>query len=92
MPKGIPRDKSVQRKIIHRYKISRGHLDKVIEMLESGEYCLNIVHQSLAVQSALRKADELVLKNHLESCVADSIKRGESKEAISEVMQVLEKR
>ena len=40
-------------------------------MLESGEYCIDIVHQSLAVQAALKKADEEVLKNHLETCVSD---------------------
>ncbi len=92
MPKGVPRDKSAQRKILQRYKIASGHLDKVIKMLEDGEYCINIVHQSLAVQSALKKADAQVLKNHLESCVADSIRKGESKEAISEIIQVLKKR
>jgi len=92
MPKGVPRDKSIQRIIIHRYKIASGHLDKVIKMLEGGEYCINVVHQSLAVQSALKKADAVVLKNHLESCVADSIRKGESKEAIEEIMQVIKKR
>ena len=61
-------------------------------MLESDAYCIDIVHQSLAVQSALRKADNEVLKNHLETCVSTSIREGKSKEAISEVMQVLKKR
>jgi DNA-binding FrmR family transcriptional regulator len=92
MPKGVPRDRSAQRKVVHRYKIAQGHLNKVIKMLESGEYCINVVHQSLAVQSALKKADAVVLKNHLESCVADSIRKGESKEAITEIMQVISKR
>ncbi|OGM76032.1 hypothetical protein A2394_03055 [Candidatus Woesebacteria bacterium RIFOXYB1_FULL_42_36] len=78
--------------ILHRYQIARGHLDKVISMLGSGEYCIDIVHQSLAVQAALKKADNEVLKNHLETCVSDSIKKGDSKEAIGEVMQVLKKR
>ncbi|HJX59236.1 hypothetical protein A2V61_04520 [Candidatus Woesebacteria bacterium RBG_19FT_COMBO_47_8] len=77
---------------LHRYQIARGHLDKVVKMLEQGEYCINVVHQSIAVQAALRKADEVVLKNHLETCVSDSIKAGKSREAISEVMQVLKKR
>jgi CsoR family transcriptional regulator, copper-sensing transcriptional repressor len=92
MPKGIPREDSAQRKIIHRYKIAQGHLNKVIKMLENGEYCIHVVHQSLAVQSALKAADEVVLKNHLESCVADSIKKGESKAAIAEMMEVIKKR
>ena len=92
MSKGIPRDQSVNRKILHRMKIARGHLNKVIKMTESGEYCIDIVNQSLAVQSALKSVDELILKNHLETCVADSIKKGKSKEVIEEVVKILEKK
>ena len=81
-----------KKKILHRYQIARGHLEKVISMLEQDAYCIDIVHQSIAVQAALKKADDEVLKNHLETCVADSIREGNSSEAIGEVMQVLKKR
>ena len=77
---------------LHRLKIARGHLDKVIDMVAKGSYCIDIVHQSIAVQSALKKVDELILENHLKTCVADSIKKGESEEAIKEVMEVLKKK
>jgi DNA-binding FrmR family transcriptional regulator len=83
---------NTKRRILHRYQIARGHLEKVISMLEQDAYCINIVHQSLAVQAALKKADDEVLKNHLETCVSASIREGKSKEAIGEVMQVLKKR
>ena len=78
--------------ILHRLKIARGHMDKVIDMVDKDAYCIDVVHQSLAVQSALRKADEVILENHLRCCVADSIKAGKSDEAIKEVMEVLVKR
>lgn len=92
MPKGIPIDKSVKRKVTHRLKIARGHLDRVIKMVENEDYCIDIVHQSIAIQAALKKADEEVLRNHMETCVADSIKKGKSIEVIDEVMKVFEKR
>lgn len=92
MPRGLPRDKSTERKIIHRLKIARGHLDKVIKMAEDGEYCVDVVHQSLAVQSALKQTDQLILKNHMETCVADSIKNGNPEEVIEELVKVFEKR
>lgn len=78
--------------ILHRLQIAKGHLEKVIAMHEKGEYCIDIVHQSLAVQAALKKADEAILKNHLETCVSDSIKKGDSSRAISEVMSVFKKK
>jgi DNA-binding FrmR family transcriptional regulator len=91
MPKGIPRDQSVQRKITHRLKIARGHLDRVIRMVEIGDYCIDIIHQSIAVQAALKETDQVVLKNHMETCVAEEIKKGNTKEVIEEVMKVMEK-
>lgn len=92
MPKGIPRDKSTDRKILHRLKIARGHLDKIIKMSEEGAYCIDIVHQSIAVQSSLKATDQVILKNHMESCLVHSIKNGDSKEVIEEITKILEKR
>ena len=82
----------MNKKILHRLQIARGHLDKVISMVEHDSYCIDIVHQSIAVQAALKKTDEVILENHLKTCVSDSIKNGESNEAIKEVMEVLRKK
>lgn len=91
MPRGIPRNQSVQQKILHRLKITRGHLNKVIQMVSDGDYCIDIVHQSIAVQKSLKKIDTLIMKNHIETCVYDSIKKGDGKEAIQEIISVLKK-
>lgn len=90
MPKGIPRDQSVQHTILHRMKIARGHLDRVISMVEAGHYCIDVIHQSMAVQAALKQVDELTLKNHMETCVAEEIRRGNADEVIDEVMKVMQ--
>lgn len=79
-------------KILHRLKIAKGHLDKVVSMYESGSYCVDVVHQSMAVQSALKKVDQLVLESHLKTCVVDSIKKGQSQKVIKEVISVFEKK
>ena len=79
-------------RIEHRYKISLGHLKKVIDMVENGAYCIDVILQSQAVQKALRATDEVLLENHLKTCAAGMIKRGEGTKAIAEIMQVLKKR
>ena len=61
-------------------------------MMEGGSYCLDVVHQSIAVQAALKNADQVVLENHLQTCVADSIRKGNDKEAIKEIMAVIKKK
>ncbi len=86
------RPKDTQERILHRLKISRGHLNKIIKMVEEDQYCIDVIHQSKAVQSALSQADDLILENHLNTCVAEAITKGNKDEAISEVMEVFKKR
>lgn len=73
-------------------KIARGHLDKVIKMTQEGVYCIDVLNQSFAVQSSLKEIDKMILKNHLESCVYSSVKAGNDKEVMSELMKVFDKR
>ena len=84
------RSDDLQKGVIHRLKIARGHLDKVIKMAEEQEYCIDVIHQSQAVQSALKKTDELLLDNHLKTCVVTQLKEGKEK-AIEEVMEVFKR-
>lgn len=86
------RPKDTQERILHRFKIASGHLKKVISMLEDDKYCIDIIHQSQAVQKALKEADGLILENHLKTCAADAIKGGRQNEAVQEVMNVFKKR
>lgn len=91
MPKGTPRDKSTKRTVLHRLKIARGHLDKVIAMVEGDIYCIDVIHQSSAVRSALSEVNKIVMENHLKTCVADEIRKGKSQEVINEVMKAINK-
>jgi DNA-binding FrmR family transcriptional regulator len=75
---------------VHRIKIIQGHLKKVEKMLEDDEYCVDIVHQSRAVQNALKKLDLLVIENHLNSCVIDQIKGGEEARTTQELLKLFD--
>lgn len=85
------RPKDTQERILHRLKISQGHLKKVLKMVEDGEYCIDVIHQSQAVQRALQEADVLTLENHLKTCVVDHIKKGQVKKSTDEIMKILRK-
>lgn len=91
MPKGIPNDQSSTHSLLHRLKIAQGHLNRVIRMVEKGTYCIDVINQSHAVQAALRSADQAILKNHLQTCVADSLGTGRKKDVIDEVLKVVDK-
>lgn len=82
------RPKDTTERILHRLKIAQGHLKKVSKMVEDGEYCIDIIHQSQAIQAALKEVDGLVLGNHLKGCVSDAIKSGKQNKVIPEIMDL----
>ena len=86
------RPKDTQERITHRLKIARGHLDKVIKMMEANAYCIDVMHQMQAVESGLKETGNLLLENHLKGCVADAISKGKTEESIAEIMQVFKKK
>ncbi|MBI3984342.1 MAG: metal-sensing transcriptional repressor [Candidatus Levybacteria bacterium] len=85
------RPKDTQERIIHRLKIARGQLDAVIKMVVEDKYCIDVIHQSKAVQEALKQIDNIMLENHLQTCVGDSFKSGNQKKATEELMRVFRK-
>lgn len=86
------RPKDTHERITHRLKIARGHLDKVISMMNNDAYCIDVMHQMQAVESGLKETGNLLLENHLKSCVADAISKGKVDESIDEIMQVFKKK
>jgi len=60
--------------VIRRLKICKGHLDKVIRMVEADETCFKIIHQTRAVRFALKKVDQILLEDYLIYCLGDEIK------------------
>lgn len=86
------RPKDTQERIVHRLKIAKGHLEKVIKMIDEDAYCIDVLHQMQAVESGLKETGNVVLENHLKTCVSDSISKGKKDEAIAEIMQVFSKK
>jgi DNA-binding FrmR family transcriptional regulator len=86
------RPKDTQERIVHRMKIAKGQLESVMKMVDEDKYCIDILHQLQAVESALKETGNLLLENHLKSCVADAISKGKTEESIAEIMQVFKRK
>lgn len=78
-------------KLLHRLKIAKGHLEKVIQMVESDRYCIDVLNQSKAVENALKQVDGLLLENHLKTCVIDFVKQNKAQSSIEEIMRIFRK-
>ena len=79
--------------LLHRLKIASGHFNKVINMVEEDEYCLDVTQQTYAIQNALKKIDEVILEHHLKTCVKDAIVSDKQvDEKVAEILQVFKRK
>ncbi len=78
-----------QRSVLNRLKTARGHVDAVIRMVEDDTYCPDVMKQLSAVQGSLEKASRVMLRNHLETCVAAAMVAGRTDEIVDELMEAL---
>lgn len=76
---------------LKRILIVQGHLRKVKKMLEEGSYCPDVIHQSRAVQAALKKVDEIVLHGHLHACVLKDMHGDKSEKMVGEIVELFKK-
>ena len=75
---------------LHRVRIIQGHLNSIEKMLEDNRYCVDIVHQSRAIQQALKKLDILIIESHLKGCVVRQIKDGKEQKTTTELLRLFE--
>ena len=69
-----------QENTLRRLRTVEGHLRGVIRMVEQDEYCIDVIRQIQAVESALNKVSTQILENHLNSCVTTAIQGNSAKE------------
>jgi len=60
-----------------RIRIIEGHIGGIYRMVEEEKYCIDIIRQIHAVQSALNKVTSKILEEHLNTCLISAV-RGEN--------------
>lgn len=78
-------------KLKHRLAKAMGHLNAVHKMVDEQKYCIDVLHQLKAVQAALDKTAEEILKQHLETCVVEAVRNQDEQRVIEELMQIFRK-
>lgn len=76
---------------IQALKTSRGQIDGIIKMMEDGRYCIDVSNQIIAAQSLLKKANMLILKQHLNHCVKDAFINNTGEDKVDEIIELLAK-
>lgn len=87
----MPITDASKEKLKLRLAKAMGHLNAVHKMVDEKKYCIDVLHQLKAVQAALDKTAEEILKQHLESCVVEAVRNQDERRVIEELVQVFRK-
>ena len=83
-------DPETRQTAVLRLKSAKGHLEGILRMLDDPEvYCVDVMKQLSAVQGALTKVNDKVLRAHIRDHVATAVLRGDTEHIVAELMEAL---
>ncbi|WP_145174620.1 metal-sensitive transcriptional regulator [Rubripirellula lacrimiformis] len=83
-----------KKKLNNRLRRVVGQVEAVGRMIDNDDYCVDILMQLSAATGALNKVGQIVLEQHLKTCVSDAIQSGDASdrdEKLSELIRVFRK-
>lgn len=88
--KSTERNEEFQETLQKRLNRAIGQLNGVKGMIDDNRYCGDVLTQLAAVESAIHSVSEMLLQDHLETCVAERVREGDD-EVIQEAMQLIKR-
>ena len=76
--------------MIRRLKLIEGQVRGIEKMVEEDRYCIDILIQVSAIQSALNAFNKELLAQHIHGCVVDDIRNGKD-EVVDELVAAVQK-
>lgn len=79
-------------KVLTTLKKASSHLDKIIKMIEDGEYCIDVIQQINAIEGYLSSAKRQKLVDHMNGCFMDAMGNNDldtRQEYIDEIVKIL---
>ncbi len=77
-------------KALELLKTARGQVEAVIRMVEGDRYCIDVSKQIHAAMALLKKANIIILRQHMDTCVKDAILNDQGSEKIEEISSILD--
>jgi DNA-binding FrmR family transcriptional regulator len=76
--------------VLKRLAYIEGHLKGIRKMVESDQYCVDILKQTYAVKRAIDKLEAVLMQGHLNGCVRSGFQEGRDQEMIGELAELFE--
>lgn len=80
----------IRKKTLINFKKANSLMTKVVEMIESDNYCVDIMQQNLAIIGLLRSAHEMLMENHLNTCFRAAMQTKNEKKKQEMTKQILQ--
>lgn len=84
------REEQEYKQLVCRLNRIEGQVRGIKKMLEEERYCVDILTQVSAVQSALNAFNKELLGEHIKTCVVNDIRQGND-EVVDELVSLLQK-
>lgn len=76
-------------KTIINFKKAGSHIDKIIKMIEHGDYCIDIMQQNLAVIGLLKSAHQMLMEGHLNTCFKNAMNTDDEEKKQKMIQEIL---
>ncbi|MDP1736266.1 MAG: metal-sensitive transcriptional regulator [Caulobacter sp.] len=76
--------------VLKRLNRIEGQVRGLSKMIADDRYCIDVVTQIAAVQAALRKVEEEILRDHVAHCVESAIASGDADEQRRKVAELMD--
>jgi CsoR family transcriptional regulator, copper-sensing transcriptional repressor len=77
-------------KALASLKTAKGQMEGIVRMIEEDRYCIDVSKQVLSVIALLKKANNTILRQHMNTCVRDAIGKKDGGEKLDEIMLILD--
>ncbi len=88
--KATPRQDEDLKMLKNRLNRMVGQMNGIGRMLDENRYCGDILTQVAAVESALQAFGHLILKEHMETCMVEEIRQGNT-DVVEEAVELIKK-
>ena len=80
----------VKASITKRLNRIEGQVRGLARMVEEDRYCIDVMTQISAVRAALRRAEEEILRDHVNHCVEHAIASGDKKDQRKKITEIID--
>ena len=82
--------KQAKASVTKRLNRIEGQVRGLSRMVEEDRYCIDVITQISAVRAALRRAEEEILRDHVNHCVEHAIASGDKTDQRNKITEIID--